>query len=128
MSRPHLSPIPLLLVLTACSTVSGRYALQTRDGEPLPIGWSNNRELTAVHLQLDDDGTCGLTNSVRTEGGAVAIEEDWENCTWTADGTTIRVTLSDQNGASTTTITGSVVVGRLNLTAPEGAALVYVRQ
>ena len=53
--RPLLFPLPL--ILAACGTaIPGHYTLQTYNDEPPPFEVDGS-EMTAVDLQLNDDGT-----------------------------------------------------------------------
>ena len=75
----------------------------------------------AADIQLNDDGTCRITSTERSENGVAATGSD-ENCTWTSNGTAITVT--DSNGP----LTGSVADDRLTLTTQDGAVFVLARR
>ena len=119
MNRSRLSLFPLLLVFAACATgLSGRYDVQTVDGETLPVDFIFGTELTALDLQLNEDGTCWI--SVHTTGGDTPVIDD--DCTWTTEGTTI--TFGDDGD----TLTGTAANGTLTVTDSEGTVLVFVRR
>ena len=69
-------------------------------------------------FQCESEGTCTLTNTLRSENGEVAE----------VDCADFSVTLVNQGGANAPTITGSVADGTLTLSALDGAPLVYTRQ
>ena len=71
--------------------------------------------MTAVDLQLNDDGTCSV--AVTTDGVA-----DEESCSWTASGTAVTVFSSDGGIA-----TGSISNGTLTLTDDDGEVFVFVK-
>ena len=120
MSRLRVFLFPLVLVFAACATaIPGRYGLQTINDEPLPVVFLDE-EITAVDVQLNEDGTCRITSTQRTESGVATTDTD-EDCTWTANGTAITVT--DSNGP----ITGSVADGTMTL-ADEGVVFVLLRR
>ena len=120
VSRLRLSVLPLLLGLGGCATgTSGRYDLQTINGAPLPVVFVD--EVTAAFILLNDDGTCSVTATERTDDGAVTTDTD-EDCTWTVDGASI--TAADSNGP----LTGSVSDGTLTLSDEDGNAFVFVRR
>ncbi len=109
MSRLHLSLCPLLLVLASCATaIPGYYTLKTYNDEPAPFDVEGS-EMTAVDLQLHDDGTCRVTATM--ESGTVTLDTE-EGCSWSADGAVISVhTVFDNSSA-----TGSLIDGTLILT------------
>ncbi len=105
--RPLLFPLPL--ILAACGTaIPGHYTLQTYNDEPPPFDVGGS-EMTAVDLQLNDDGTCSVTAT--TESGIVTIDTE-EGCSWSASGGVITV-LSESDNMSAT---GSLIDGTLTLT------------
>ena len=99
--------------------LSGRYGLQTINGEPLPSRFLDS-EIVAADIQLNDDGTCLITSTERNESGVLTTGSD-EGCTWTSEGTAITVT--DSNGP----LTGSVDDDRLTLNM-QGAVFVLARR
>ena len=110
----------LLIALAACATATpGRYGLQTINDEPLPTRFLDS-EIMAAEIQLNDDGTCLITSTERSESGVVTTGSD-ENCTWTSNGAAITVT--DSNGP----LTGSVADDRLTLTT-QGVVFVLVQR
>ncbi len=64
--------------------LSGRYGLQTINGEPLPSRFLDS-EIVAADIQLNDDGTCLITSTERNESGVLTTGSD-EGCTWTSGG------------------------------------------
>ncbi len=112
MSRLRLSLFPLLPLLAACATgLSGRYDLQTINDETLPV-WP----FTALDLELNEDGTCRMTDGRDTPETEI-------DCTWTAEGTTITF-LADDGETATATVANNT----LTLTDNEGIVFVFVRR
>jgi hypothetical protein len=74
----------------------------------------------AGDIQLNDDGTCRITSTERSESGVVTTGSD-EGCTWTSEGAVITVT--DSNGP----LTGSVADDELTL-ATQGVVFVLTRR
>ena len=120
MSRLRLTLCPLLLVLAACATaMSGQYDLQSMNGEPLPFD-----EVTAVTLQLNDDGTCRVT--VTTDDG-IDVPDAEDSCSWTVSGGIVTV-LTESDGE---TVTGPLNNGTMTLTADffgDEVVAVFVRR
>ena len=116
--RPPL--FTLLLGLAACATpIAGRYGLETINGDALPARFFDT-EVMAAEIQLNDDGTCLITSTERSESGVVTTGND-EGCTWTSDGAAITVT--DSNGP----LTGSLDNDRLTL-ATQGVVFSLARR
>ncbi len=120
MSRPHLSLCPLLLVLASCApAIPGHYTLQTYNDEPPPFEVDGS-EMTAVDLQLNDDGTCSVTAT--TESGIVTIDTE-EGCSWSSSDRVITVLTESDNSSAT----GSLIDGTLTLTS-NGDVFVLVKR
>ena len=116
MRASRLLLLPLLVLPIACgSAIHGHYTLQSYNGEPPPFE-VEGAEMTAIDLQLHEDGTCRVTAT--TEGRVVTIDTE-EGCSWSADGETISV----QSEADNMSTTGRVIDGTLTLT---GSSDVYV--
>ena len=97
---------------------AGHYALQTYNDEPPPF--EADGSVTAVDLQLSDDGTCSVTAT--TESGIVTIDTE-EDCSWSASGRVITVLTESDYGAAT----GSLIDGTLTLTDQDnGDVFVYL--
>ena len=77
-------------------------------------------EIMAADIQLNDDGTCFITSTERSESGVVTTGSD-ESCTWTSNGAALTVT--DSNGL----LTGSVADDTMTLTT-QGVVFVLVRR
>ena len=115
MSRLRLSLFPLLPLLAACATgLSGRYDLQTINDETFPV-WP----LTALDVELNEDGTCRISGY--TDDPDTPVTDD--DCTWTAEGTTITFLRDDGE-----TLTGAVANGTMTFTDSEGRVFVFVRR
>ena len=118
MSRLRPPLFPLVLVFAGCATgLSGRYDLQTVNNETLPVEFVLGG-LTALDLQLSEDGTC---RSV-THRDSREPETD-DDCTWTAEGTTITFLAEDGER-----LTATVANGTLTLTDNQGIMFVFVRR
>ena len=120
MSRPHLSLTLLLLALASCATaIPGHYTLQTYHDEPPPVEVEGS-EMTAVDLQLNDDGTCRVTAT--TESGTVTIDTE-EGCSWSASGTVITIVTESDNSSAT----DSLIDSKLTVTG-NGDVFVLVKR
>ncbi len=138
MSRPRRSLFPLLLVIAAaCGSDATApednpdpitvdvYTLQSVDGDPLPFlvpqGAPAIVEVTAGSATLRSDGTCTLSETSRIDfQGNVTTDVNDLSCTWTASGSAITLTMSDQ------TFTGSLVDSTLTVMQGE-QPWVYVK-
>ena len=65
------------------------------------------------HIQLNADGTCSISISLRiTEGSAVTTETETDTCTWTQNNTAISLTYSAGDTES-----GSLIDDRISITS-----------
>ena len=101
---------------TGPESVAGRYTLVSIDGIPLPYvleDLDEKIEITAGHFQLDSDGTCSFSTTVRTttDSGQVTTEPELDTCTWTLNITTLAVTDSGGDTSTGSVIDGTITFG-----------------
>ncbi len=106
LSRLRRPLFPLLLLLAAgCGDSTGpdpatRYVLQSIFGQlPYLVGGmrSGSTEITTGHILQNDDGTCTISQTLRTTdfGIVLSIETASVTCTWTDDGSDLTFTLPE---------------------------------
>ena len=76
----------------ACPTASTCYVLQSINGNPLPFLVIDvptlllSAEITVGHAQVNEDGTCSVSLTLRSNAaGVVTTETENDACTWTAN-------------------------------------------
>ena len=112
------------------SAADSIYVLQTINGNPLPFVVAESTDLglkvefTAGRAQVNGDGTCSISRTVRrTIDGVVTTETETDTCAWTADDTSITLTT-----AAGQVLKGSLVDGTLTVTDAGGFVLMFVRE
>ena len=119
MSPRRLAVFAISLALVACAAgLSGRYELQSIDGDPLPVSFFFD-SLTAADIQLHGDGSCRATVFFASDDPPEVDDE----CSWSAEGLALTVVLGDAE-----TLSGSVVGSTFTATGDDGDVYVFQRR